>query len=117
MRQVHRPVIYGIHLISDAAQGYHNTKLMVAAETVARELPEAHGHFISLYGERLAVFYVGIGTDGIARLQAGFVEDGFIQGETLAPIDYVVCGADDRRMNNQSSSTRPRGITSTMVTF
>ena len=41
-----------------------------------------------------------IGTDGIARLKAGFMEDGFIQGETLAPIDYTVCGADDRRMNN-----------------
>ena len=48
--------LYGIHLISDAEQGYRNTKLMVAAETVARELPEAYGYFISLYGERPAVF-------------------------------------------------------------
>ena len=54
--------------------------------------------FISLCGERPAVFYVEleIGKDGIARLQAGFMDDGFIQGETLAPMDYTVCGADDR---------------------
>ena len=58
-------------------------------------------------------------TGGIARLQAEFMDDGFILGETLAPVNYTgVYNADDHRMNNKGliDSFLTRGITSTMAT-
>ena len=81
-------------------QGYKNTKMMVAAETVARKMPEAYGYYISMHGERPMAYYIEIGDDGVARLKVGFMDDGFVQGETMAPLSFTMCGADDRKMNN-----------------
>ena len=91
-------------LLTDAENGYGSVKRVPAAETLAKELPELLGYFISACGECPVMTYMEIDPDTHeVSYVLKFMGRGFVQGDPLAPVLFTLLQAKSRKMNNAVS--------------
>ena len=87
-------------LMSDFKNGYYTVKREIMREIIMEKVPFCLGMFDAAYGQANVMSYVVEG----GEIQYGFLVDGIVQGDPLAPMYFSLLNADVRKTNNELST-------------